>query len=181
MARPGGINLISVSNNQNPELAGVSELLRRISYGSLIVVIISGAVVGGLFGFFTIQRDALMNTRTSLVASVNQNSTKEGLLTAVKQRAALVKKIAAAQKQLTPLFTITGQLATPEQLESLLLDDSNKAVVLVKVGSIGDAAKVVDTLMTAVAAHQAEEPQLDALSLTKDGNIELSVSFVPTL
>ena len=90
-------------------------------------------------------------------------------------------KIAAAQKQLTPLFTITGQLATPEQLESLLLDDSNKAVVLVKVGSIGDAAKVVDTLMTAVAAHQAEEPQLDALSLTKDGNIELSVSFVPTL
>lgn len=181
MAHPDGINLISTTVERNPELENVTMILRRLSYGGLILLIASGAIVGGLFGYLTIQRDALTGDKKDLSATIAQESTKEGLLLAVKERAAVVKKVAGSQKQISPLFVLVGQLSPPGPIQTISYDDNGTALVITSLSSIGDAATLVNSLLTLVESHRAEKPKLVSLSLSKQGTIELSVSFVPVL
>lgn len=181
MAESVGINLFSTTVEKNPELERITTILRQVSYGGLILLIASGLIVGGLFGYLTIQRDSLTNSKADLTTTIAQQSTKEGLLLAVKERASVVKKVMGLQKKIDPLFSDISQIVVQGQIGSISLDDNNTVLVVANSGSVRDAAKIVSALLGLTNGQKVNNPKLVSLTLSKDGSIDVAVSFVPVL
>ncbi len=178
MGRANSINLIPATIENTPEFVGVYELLRRISYGGLILFIASGLITGGVFAYLSARQTNLLTQKDSLTATINQYSIKEGLLLTAKQRVVVIDKIVAGQKDFSKLFGTVGNIVSSGQLVSLSLDDTNRVVLVAHVNSLTDAITVVDTLLKTAESHMLTRPELIAFSLSKDGGFDESLSFV---
>jgi len=181
MATIGSINLITNKTGENPDITAARSLLQHIGTWSLIVFIISGIIVGGALAYFQVRAAALVSDKNSFVGLVNTDTTKEGLLLAVRQRAGVVGKILTGQKNLNVFFDMIGKFVQPAQISSIAMDDTNKTVVAAHVSSVADATGVVDSLLVLSAANQVTKPELTSFTLSKDGGFDISVSFAPVL
>ena len=156
-------------------------VLKKVSFGGLVALILSTVAVGGIFFYLRSQKDQLDRTKTTLSQSIQQNTNKEGLLLSIKQRVVIVDKIIGTQNPIGSLFDTLGIVVSPSQLTALTLDEHAEAVLTIHVKSIDDVITIVDSLLKAVQEKHARAPKLLAMTLTRDGTIEVSLSFVPVL
>lgn len=173
------INLIPTTIENTPELAVFFGILQKVTVGSLMLLIGSGLIVAGTFAYFSAVHTRLLGEKDRIVATINQQSIKEGLLLSAKQRIEVIDKIVAAQKHFTTLFAIVGDLRAVGILTSLTLDDTDTATMTVLVNTIEDAVSLVDALLAHEKSHTLTKPALASFALSKDGGFALSVSFVP--
>ncbi len=177
----GTINLIKTKTSSSPQLEALEAVLKKISFGGLLALIISSVAVGGLFFYLRAQKEQLEGTKATLTQSITQNTNKEGLLLSIRQRISIIDKIQANKSPAGPLFDILGTVVSPSQLFGLALDDHNEAIVTIHVKSIDDVVTIVDLLLKAVEEKQAKSPKLVSLTLARDGTIEVALSFVTVL
>lgn len=181
MARTGIINLISTATGRSPELIRLESIIRKAGIASLIFVIVTGLLIGGTFFFFTVYQASLLSQKNSLIDSINQSALKEALLVSVQQRVSTVKKATADIKSFTPFYTIISQLTPPQNILTITLDDNNRAVLQTHVGTIDDAVKLTDTLLSVVKDGKASKPQLVGFNIQQDGSFDVTLAFVPKL
>jgi hypothetical protein len=181
MATTQSINLIKTPINEIPLLAGMIPVLKRMAFICLTSLIISGLAAGGVYYYFFTLENTRIAQKNALVESVSQDSKKEGLLLAVKQRAAIVSSLTAGQKNISAFFNLLTQFITPEQMETITMSDNNKVIIGANTATIGDAVTLVDALLKTVDAGKVSKPDLVLFNLAKNGGFKISVSFVPIL
>lgn len=181
MATTKSINFIKSPINEIPLLAGMIPILKRMAGICLAALVISGIIAGGVYYYFFTLENTRIAQKNALVESVSQDSKKEGLLLAVKQRSAIVSSLTSGQKNMTAFFDILGQFITPEQLETVTMSDNNKVMVGAKTATIGDAVTLVESLLKTVDSGKVSKPDLVLFNLAKNGEFKISVSFVPML
>lgn len=181
MARTGTINLISTNIEYTPEFSGLYGTLRRISYGSLILFIVLGVIVGGIAAYLSARENNLTAQKDALTATMNQVSVKEGLLLTVRQRVSVIDKITLSQKQIAPLFTAIDNILSGGQLISLSLDEVGQTVLTAHVNTLENAISLVDSLLASSQSKALTKPALTSFTIAKDGGFDIAVSFVPKL
>lgn len=175
------INLIATKTDEGPQLTRITALLKKISYGSVILLLITGFLVGGVYVFVQGRVSQLTQEKNTLAQSVAADSTKEGLLRALKDRVAVFDKLSASAKHMDKFFNEVSLIGNTGTIDSISLDDTGKAIISTKLGSIDQAITVTDTLIKEATAGNITKPSLISMTIDKDGGFSLSVSFVQVL
>lgn len=173
------INLIQTKLESSPEVGLLATLLRKLSLWALLLLIISGIITIGTYYYMLVRRDQLVSTKQRLTEIIAQNPTKEGLLLSVQQRTALITKILAFQKPVGTVFDIVSAFISGSQILRMTLDDKNMVFLSFHAQSITDVISISDTLIKQTASNLVKNPQLDSLIFSKDGGIDIMVSFIP--
>jgi len=181
MGRAGNINLITTTIETAPEFAGYFKILQKVSYTSLIVLIVSGVIVGSIFAYVSSRQSALRTEKNTLLAQINRQSVTEGLLLAVKQRVAVIDKILAGKQGVEPLFAIVDGVAAVGKPVSLLLDEFKTVTIVVHVGSVGEAITVADGILEKAKTNVITKPALASFTVNKEGGFDMGISFVVQL
>ncbi len=171
------INLIKPTTSGlqvSGEMVGV---IRKITYGSLIALIVSGLVVGAVFLLVQSVERQRVEEKKVLVDELTRNTTKEGLLLSVAERSTVIGKILKGERNIRPLFGQFSSVIPLELLKSLSVDEGNNVVISATVPTIPQLVAVVDSLEKHVTQTQAINPQLLSLSMGKDGGFVISFSF----
>jgi hypothetical protein len=172
------INLIRTKTALSPQVEMAAAYLRKLSLWALVILIVSGVVVSGIFYYLRVRQDQLVNTHRQLSESITQNTTKEGLLFTVKQRAALTNKILGIQQPVSKVFDTLSTVNTSGQMTDVSLDDHNTVLLTIHAESITDVVTIADALMGQVKENRVRSPQLVSLSLGKSGGVDVSLSFI---
>lgn len=181
MATRGGINLIAVQQNEYPGLPEATRVVTNAAYGSLLILVVAGLATGAAYSYFSQKQQQVLTDQTAITQSVSNDSLKEGLLLAVKQRSAVSQKLLGSKKDTDAIFSLIAIFIPPSSLSSITIDDTDKTIMSAHVASISEAVPVVDGLLAAVDAGKASKPILEKFILTKDGGLDLTMSFVPIL
>lgn len=147
----------------------------------VLTLVFSGFLVGGIYLFLQNRQTQLTTQHDSQFTLVSQDAAKEGLLGALKGRAAVIDKIMATQKKTDALFDLVNSVVPQGSLIGLSLDDSNKAVIDTQVRTLQDAVVMVDSLLRLGNEGKLTKPELLSLALSKQGGFEILLAFVPTL
>lgn len=171
------INLIKPTTSGlqlSGELLGV---IRKITYGSLIALIVSGLVVGSVFLLVQSVERQRVEEKKVLVDELTRNTTKEGLLLSVVQRSTVIGKILKGERNIRPLFGQFSSVIPLEFLKSLSVDEGNNVVISATVPTIPQLVTVVDALEKHAAQTQAINPQLLSLAMGKEGGFVITFSY----
>lgn len=177
----GDINLLKSRSSLSPQLQAIQEQIRWLGFGSIIFVIVACIVVGVTYVILLQQRQALDARRQQVLSAIANESLKEGLYFSLKQRLPVADKALATQRPWGPLFEAITTIAVPPQLSSVTVDDQNVVVLTIRATSIDETANAVNAVVGLVQERKVRNPQLVGLQLMKDGAVQLSLSFIPTL
>lgn len=172
------INLIRTKTAMSPQTGPVADVLRKISLWALALLVVSGVLTSGIFFYLQNRQQQLVNTKQQLLQTIAQSTTKEGLLAALKQRAALTEKILGVRQPVATVFDTLSTFTTPGQVTSVALDDHSKVFFAIHSESMTDVISLVDALLKQVAANRARAPQLVSLGFGHSGGIDVAFSFI---
>ncbi len=172
------INLIQNRTEVSPQLVMVIALLRRLSLWVLVIFIVSGILVGGMYYYFSIRNEELAAKQQQLSQVIAQSTRTEGLLVSVTQRAALTKKILDIQKPVGMVFDTVVQFVSPGKISNISFDDTDTVSLMVHVNSIPEGIFMTDDLVNLAAMNLVRKPQLVSFSIGPDGSIDMGLSFV---
>ena len=175
------INLIESKTAENPQLTKADAVLKRISYIAVITLVISGLLVGGLFTYLQLRETQVKNQADTIIAGITQDSAKEGLLTAIKERITVIDKILAGKKHVNTLFTLITDIVPPGNLTTVSLDDAGKVTIVASVASVPEAVTMVDSVLTLGTTGKLTKAALGSFGLSQESGLEISLSFVPVL
>lgn len=175
------INLIRTTTS-GPQLSGeASGVIQKITYGSLLALIVSGLIVGSVFLYVQSVERQRASEKQALVAEVAQNTSKEGLLLSVGQRSTVVSKLLKGARAIRPLFDQFSSIIPFELVQSLSADEGNRIVFSANVATISQMVAVVDALQKSAAQAQIINPELQSLSMSKEGGFIITISFTARL
>jgi len=172
------INLIQTKTPVSPQMEMATVFLRKLSLWVLVIFVVSGTIVGGIFYYLRVRDQNETNVDQQLSQEISQSTIKEGLLLALKQRILLTNKIIAVQKPVNKLFDTVAAFIPLGQVNALSLDDNNTVLLTIHAQSMKDMISPVDALIQQIAARTLRSPQLVSLSFKDDGSIDVTVSFI---
>lgn len=177
MAEQSTINLLQTKTGLSGKLAQFEGQLRGAGLVALGGVLTLGVIVGALYFFFLWERGNLEQTKAGLIREITGARTKEGLQLLVKRRVAVVEKVRGTQRQLGAILDTIGTIAKPQQILAINYDEGQQIRLLVKTGSVEEAAGIFISMLRLVEEKRIVNPQLIGLQLGKDGSVKLTVSF----
>lgn len=177
----GDINLLKSRSSLSPQLLAIQEQVRWVGLGSLALVILVAVGLGATYMIFLQQRQALETRRKQVLSAIANESVKEGLYFSIRQRLPVVEKAFGVQKPWGTILDDVYTIARPPDLASVVVDDQNVVVLSVKTTSVEQTAVVVNAVVRLVQEKRIKSPQLLGLQLTKDGTVQVNLSYIPTL
>lgn len=173
------INLLKTKTGLSPQLAALAEKLRVASLVALVFLLLLGIVVTSSFILVTSRYRALEAEKVRLSRQITADSHKEGLLMAVKHRAAIVEKALASLLPWGTALDMVERIALLSTISSVTVDEVGEVTILLKLVSLNDALNLVRSVMALTEEQALRRPKLTALSLQEDGYVELGISFLP--
>lgn len=175
------INLIRTKTTIPPELEVLALWLGRISTFTLIGLIITGVITGGIFFYVQLRVNTLTDRKDALIQQVTQETTKEGLLLATKSRSGIVDKLLQTKKPLEQILDTVTRFVSKEQLIALTYDDTGRTVIRAHASSLDEVVVMVDGLVKEVTAKRLRQAQLVSLMFESSGGMQVSFSFTTIL
>lgn len=155
--------------------------LRMASFVVISLVIIAGILVGVSYSFLNLQLTRTENEKKTLISQLNQLSRKEGLYVSLKQRIPIVEKALASQRAWGSVLKTISEVALPPILTSVAIDDKNVMILTLQADSVETTASMVNAVIRLAGEKKIRSPQLVALQLLQDGEVQLSISFLPAI
>lgn len=128
--------------------------------------------------YMQVRERQLTGIEQQVSESIKEQSAKEGLLVALKQRAEVTKKILGVQQQVGKVIDTVGAFVSVGRITNVSLDDHNTVVVTIQASSTSDTVLLVDALIKQAAGKNVRSPELVSLGIGNTGDVELTVSFV---
>lgn len=175
------INLISTQAGQGPEFGALAATLKKVCYGSVIIFLASGLIVGAAYAFVRIQIGRLNEEKSTFAQAISASSVKEGLLLSLKNRIAVMDKLATSEKHMDILFNRISEIGATAPIKSFTLDDKNQVTMITQVNAIEQGILVTDAVIKEALAGNLTKPSLVSMTLDKTGTYNLTVSFVANL
>lgn len=177
----GDINLLKSRSSLSPQILAIQEQLRWVGAGSILLVIILALGIGVTYLIFLQQRQALETRRKQVLSAIANESVKEGLYFSVRQRLPVVEKALGMQQPWGSLLDDINTIARPPDLSSVVVDEQNIVVLSIKATSVEQTADMVNAVVRLVQERRIKNPQLLGLQLSKEGNVQINLSYIPTL
>lgn len=178
MATPGDINLLKTKTRVSPELLLFAAKLKKVGWlvlgGSLMI----GLGIGGLFVFFTQEKNALFSQKQELLAAIAAKATKESLFVSLSTRVPLADRALTSQRPWGQVFDTISAIGGPS-LSSFAVDDKGLVTVSLKTRSIEDIAGWVSRTIGLVGDKRLRNPQLMSLALDQEGTFTALIAFIP--
>lgn len=174
---PNTINLIRTKTSSSPQMEAIEASLKKSSYIGLALFLGVSVILALLYGLFYFENGNLQKQKTQLIADINSQKSKEGLLLAIKDRTKTVEKAMATQKPWTETLDLVSTFATPPLLSTISVDEQNKVTLSVKADSLDDLLTMVNTIITHTKEDKIRNPQLLSFQVGKTGQVELTISF----
>ncbi len=175
------LNLIQTKTNVSKELEMFETWVSRVSMGALILLMVSGILVGSLFFFLRSTESRMTEQKSVLVAQVSASTVKEGLLLAIKRRSTIVDTLIGKQKSFQDFFTTITRIVPTNNLNSLSFDERGKTVMVVHTETISEVLTIVDVLLKETKDQKIKNPELISLTFGQTGGIQASFSFIGNL
>ena len=177
MKEQNTINLLRTTS-ASPELALWANRLRVASYIAVGGLLTLGLLLGGVYAFLRRETDALEQNKAQLVSRISRERAKEGLLLSLKQRIGVAAKIGETQRSLGAVLDTINRIADANQLLGVTSDEKQQIRIIVKTGSVEEAAGVIANVLRMELAKRVINPQLVGLDLGSDGSVRITVAFV---
>ncbi len=175
------INLIASKTDVTPDLVTLSGHLRRVGIGATILSLAFGLFFGVGVTVLRVRVASLTVEKTNLLTRIGSNSRKEGLITVVKKQSGVAQKILISVK---PWDTVLDQIAiiAPDPFfTSASVNEKKELSLVVSAPAIPDAAGMVERIQALTSSKVIRNPFLDSLEVGIDGNVKMSITFVPTV
>lgn len=159
---------------------GVLEIkLRTISLWGLGIFFVMGVVIGGMFLYMNSEVKKLESTKVELVREINEQSAKEGLLLALKDRILIAANALAAAKPWGIIFPTLIRISPRGGFSGLTVEATGLVNTHIEVTSVDDAAIIVTNMLALYNEHVIRSPRLVSFAMREDGGIQLALSFYP--
>lgn len=175
------INLIRIRPGLHPTAVA---LLHPLRLGSLIlfaIVVLLGIATALLHYFIKDQFAKLTQAEKQYTDSIISNKVREELYTAVKHRLSLVEKVQESQFSWSMVLDDIVSAIEPSMIQSLTVDDTQKISVNLKMQSVDQARKFIDTMALLTKERKITQTQLVSLSIDLNGEFLMIVSFIPVM
>ncbi len=172
------INLIKTKTSVLPELEVAETYLRKAGSFLVISLVVSGLIVGGVFVYLSLSLERTQQDKQTLTRSITESSVKEGLLAAIKARSVIAGNIIGNQKPVARLFDTIAATAPSTNLASVSFDENSEVVIAVRAQSLDEVMVIANALIKQQEERRVNNPKLVSLTLSREGTIEASFSFV---
>lgn len=157
-------------------------IARPLRIGSLILF--GATVCGGiLVGLATLiigdQYRKLVTAKDQYAKTIINNKSREELIVGIRQRLAVIEKARALQYGWSTVLDQIVTIAPASSIRSLTTDDKQTVLITVDAHATKDAQKIVDAVLAQYTDKTITRPQLASLSVDKDGQYAMTLSFVP--
>lgn len=173
------INLI----RSKPGIPGyVGTIARPLRLTSLILfgVTVCGAMIVGLATLVIgDQYRKLVTAKDQYTKTIINNKSREELIVGTRQRLAVIEKARALQYGWSRVLDQIVTIAPASLIRSLSTDDKQTVLVTVDAHVTKDAQAIVDAVLAQYADKKITRPQLVSLTVDKDGQYAMTLSFVP--
>ena len=177
MKEQSTINLLH-TRSASPEVALWANRLRMAGYIAIGGLLMLGLLLGGAYVFLRRETEALAQRKTALVSQISQERAKEGLLLSLKQRVGVAAKIQETQRSLGAVLDTINRIADANQLLGVTSDEKQQIRIIVKTGSVEEAAGVIANVLRMATAKRVINPQLIGLDVSSDGSVRITIAFV---
>lgn len=174
------INLLQRNAGPVREITELEDKLHLASLWALGILIGSGIIIGAAFLFLTSTVKSLETSKIDLGRQINQQSDKEGILLALKDRTGIAGKALASAKSWGDLFPLLSRIADGGFV-SVSADENGRVTTELTVNSVDEAATIVSNMISLTGDKALKAAQLTSFVISEDGGIRLSLSFIPVL
>lgn len=171
------INLIHTQSNVSPELDAIDASVRKATVVTLIVFICVAVVTASVYVLYYFKQQTVDDEKKELITHVNTLKNKEAYLLAIKDRTKTVEKVLLNQKPWIQVLNLVNTFASPPLLSSITVDEQDKIALIIKVDSLEEVLRIVDSLKQYVSQNKIKNPQLVSFQILKNGSFEISISF----
>lgn len=179
MALPGDINLLQTKTRLPSELLAFGEKLRIASWAILSGTLVVGVATGLLFFLLGGERQRVAEDKRQLLAAISSDAKKESVFISLKERIPLVERALSSEKAWGQILDTVGSIAQPPKLYSLSIDDKQLVQLNLKTNSLDEVGGWITSVLDLFATKRLRSPQLMGLQLARDGNILVSIAFIP--
>ncbi len=172
------INLLKNRTGISPELAALEAWLLPVSFVFVGAVFVAGVALLSVHLFLQQEQARLEQEKSELVQQVTAQRTKEGLLISVKHSAARIEKVQQVQQSMGGILDVADAIALNNQLLSIVVDEQQQILVVMKTVTVEDAAGILVSLMDMTEMKRVVNPKLVNLEVAEDGSVYMTVSFV---
>lgn len=173
------INLIPKKVGGLRQISQLEEPLRRAALWFLGILFIAGLVIGITYTVTQNRIQQLEETRTRVIADINAQSVKEGILLTLKERAGIAAKALEAAKPWGKLFSVLGSLTGEGAFNSVSVDENGRVSTVIELNSIDETVTLITNIMNIARDRQLRTPQMLSFAFHEDGRIQISLSFYP--
>jgi hypothetical protein len=175
---PNTINLMATKTGLSPQVELIERSLQKASVIAVIVFLVTGLSVGGLYVLYTSQMNGLEQTRTELRSQINAAKNNEGLLVSIKDRTRIVEKAMGSQRPWGKILDLLGTVAVPPSLSTVSIGDENTIDISLQGTSIDEIAVPINVLIGYAKEGRIKNPKLTSVQFGKDGQVNVSVTFL---
>ena len=126
------INLLKSKDYLSPSVYLWEEHLKKASLIGLTVVLLVGAIVGGIYLLLDVQVRNLESRKRQLITQINKQNIKEGLYLSLKSRVGIVEKAQSSQTSWAKTLDIIISIASPPLLTFISVDKEDNRTIYLK-------------------------------------------------
>lgn len=180
MNKSSDINLLKAKTLLTPQMLAVGEQLRKTSIIFLVLLFLVGMFFGVGHLILRQKYEELFQKRQAAILEIAGEIRKEGLIMSIKDRLALVKKVLDVEELWPGVFELTARVMGNKKT-SFSINNTREIGLTIKTNSLEEAFIVVGQVLTEANNKLLTNPVLGAVQYQKDGSIQLSLTFTPTL
>lgn len=177
MSGSNPINLFQSKAQLSPFWSVIERYL-RISRAILIFILLGcGVTIISLYIFASMQKKTLQAQQTQLLTMVTQYADKEVMFRTLRARVLSLQSIMKQQISIAPYIDTTLLIAQPPALTAFSVGEKNSVSISVKMTSMDEAVKLVNTVITLTNDKKILHPILSSFSIDKDGSISVGLAY----
>jgi hypothetical protein len=178
MNTTSNINLIKTTSGMPDFLVPFQNQYRKLSIIVLVISVILGLIMISGYILLNVRGQALERRKTTLLARLAQQKTKETLFLAVKSRIRPVAETVATNHAKSKLLTYATDVSVAPVLQSVEEDDKNRILMNFHSGSVEESLSMADKVIALYEAGKIQKVTLATFLLDKSGNT-LSFEYLP--
>ncbi|MBI5613527.1 hypothetical protein HY947_01250 [Candidatus Gottesmanbacteria bacterium] len=177
----GSINLLKSKATASVLPQGVEASLNRFAIASVMVLCVVGICVSAAFFYLRFEHDALTAKKDEYSNEIINNSVKEGLQSAIKERMVMTAKVLKVRKPYALLLDSIGIVAPPGKLTNVSVDETGKTRITIRASSIEETIDMANAIIALTKEGKFKGPDLTSFQFGKSNDVLFTVSFVPVL
>ncbi len=171
------INLINSKTGFSPQLLLIEDSIRRASRVAIVLFLLIGLSLGGLYMYFSSKKESLERTRMELRSEITANKNREGLLTSIKDRTRIVERVSTSQRPWVRMLNLLGEVAAPPVLAGVSVNEGGVIETTIQGSSFDELASPVTSLISTALDGKIKNPVLRSVQVGKDGTVRFSITF----